>query len=264
MKKGNQIEVNCETCGKPKIIPEWKYRHNKYKRFYCCVPCKLKGTERKIKTECVYCKNELVIHKSQFNRTKNNYCSIECRSLDSLRLNLKKCDYCGKDLMIQDFRVENNSTHFCDKICLGLFNRKRKIVECDNCGKEIEIHNSSFEAYEKHFCNSECYREFSRGENSHSWMGGLSFIKYSIEFNSRLRKKIRDRDNNRCQICGSRYSHGKRKLSVHHINYDKKDSREENLVSLCNSCHSKTNYNRSIWERWFGSSSSFWFAARCQ
>jgi len=54
------------------------------------------------------------------------------------------------------------------------------------------------------------------------------------------------RDNHTCQECG--------KIGVkcvHHINYDKKDCREENLITLCASCHSKTNAKRKYWQQHF-------------
>ena len=41
------------------------------------------------------------------------------------------------------------------------------------------------------------------------------------------------------------------KLDVHHINYDKKNCSSDNLISLCHSCHLKTNYNRVYWENYF-------------
>ena len=37
-------------------------------------------------------------------------------------------------------------------------------------------------------------------------------------------------------------------LSVHHIDYDKPNCKENNLILLCNICHSKTNYNRNDWK----------------
>ena len=40
-----------------------------------------------------------------------------------------------------------------------------------------------------------------------------------------------------------------RELDVHHIDYDKKNSNHDNLVSLCHSCHMKTNVEkkRNYW-----------------
>ena len=42
-------------------------------------------------------------------------------------------------------------------------------------------------------------------------------------------------------------------LYVHHIDYDKKNLDMNNLISLCNSCHTKTNYNREYWINYFRS-----------
>ena len=36
-------------------------------------------------------------------------------------------------------------------------------------------------------------------------------------------------------------------LHLHHIDYNKQNSIKNNLVFLCNSCHSKTNYNREYY-----------------
>ena len=81
------------------------------------------------------------------------------------------------------------------------------------------------------------------GENSSQWKGGLSFEPYSPDFTKYLRMRIRERDGCKCVLCGSTG-----KLDVHHINYDKSDSDPSNLITLCGSCHIRTNHNRSLWE----------------
>ena len=43
----------------------------------------------------------------------------------------------------------------------------------------------------------------------------------------------------------------KEKLDIHHINYDKNNNSEINFISLCRKCHSKTNFNRNHWTRFF-------------
>lgn len=86
----------------------------------------------------------------------------------------------------------------------------------------------------------------SRTGNKHfNWKGGISFEPYSIEFNKQLKSKIKQRDNHQCQNpnCKGTY----KRLSIHHINYDKNNCSEENLITICNSCNSKANFNREYW-----------------
>jgi len=88
----------------------------------------------------------------------------------------------------------------------------------------------------------------ARGENSSHWQGGISFEPYCPKFNKQLKEAIRERDNGTCQLCGIK-ENGKR-LSVHHIHYDKENCKPD-LISLCNACNSKVNYNRDYWESYF-------------
>ena len=83
------------------------------------------------------------------------------------------------------------------------------------------------------------------GKNNHFWKGGISFLPYSLNWTETLKKSIRERDNYICKKC-SQYGN-----TVHHIDYDKKNCNLDNLITLCVSCHIKTNFNRENWERYF-------------
>lgn len=78
---------------------------------------------------------------------------------------------------------------------------------------------------------------------------------YSSEFNYKLRNKIRKRDNYTCQKCSliekKQLLKLNRKLSIHHINYNKKNNKDSNLITLCHNCHIKTNTNRKYWIKYF-------------
>ena len=39
------------------------------------------------------------------------------------------------------------------------------------------------------------------------------------------------------------------KLTVHHIDYDKQNCSPTNLITLCNSCNARANFNRNYWNR---------------
>jgi len=89
------------------------------------------------------------------------------------------------------------------------------------------------------------------GENHWNWKGGKSFEPYPLGWNKTYKEQIRYRDGYKCQLCGCPEVECKIKLHVHHIDYDKENINLENLITLCKSCHSKTNYNRERWKNKF-------------
>lgn len=84
-------------------------------------------------------------------------------------------------------------------------------------------------------------------EKHPNWKGGISKEPYNQEWTKELRDRIRNRDNHICQLCMIKESDLKKKLTVHHIDYDKKNCDEGNLIALCHSCNIKVNYNRVFW-----------------
>ena len=90
----------------------------------------------------------------------------------------------------------------------------------------------------------------ARMENHHWWKGGLSFEEYTVDWNETLKRSIRERDKYICQLCSCQQ--GDNALDVHHIDYNKKNCNPDNLITLCRSCHSKTNVNRNYWTKFWG------------
>lgn len=88
-------------------------------------------------------------------------------------------------------------------------------------------------------------------ENNGNWRGGKSCEIYGIEFNKKLKEQIRIRDNHTCQECGKKQEELRRLLNIHHVDYNKKNNKSFNLISLCDKCHAKTNGNRKHWKRYF-------------
>jgi len=91
-----------------------------------------------------------------------------------------------------------------------------------------------------------------KGENHPLWRGGKSFEPYTPEFSRQLKRLVRVRDGYSCQLCGVPERELIRRLHVHHIDYDKSNCYPNNLISLCNSCHVKTNVKREYWVVYFG------------
>jgi hypothetical protein len=91
----------------------------------------------------------------------------------------------------------------------------------------------------------------TKGKNNPRWLGGISFLPYSLKWTKTLKLKIRCRDDHICQNCGMTEEEHVKKfktvLSVHHINYNKQNCKEDNLITVCNLCNVKANTNRDYW-----------------
>ena len=91
-----------------------------------------------------------------------------------------------------------------------------------------------------------------KGEKNPNWKGGISKLElYPTDWTDDLKKSIRERDSYICQMCGIHQNELNRELNVHHIDYNKDNLNPDNLISLCQNCHGKTNYNREYWIKFF-------------
>ena len=89
------------------------------------------------------------------------------------------------------------------------------------------------------------------GNKNYFWKGGIYKSKYPSVFNGQLKLKIRIRDKFTCQECRIKEEDYKRKLDIHHIDYDKKNNKEDNLISLCKKCHGKTQFKKKDWIHYY-------------
>lgn len=94
-----------------------------------------------------------------------------------------------------------------------------------------------------------------KGENCWwAWKGGTSFLPYCHKFNNSLRNEVRKRDDYICQYPDCLHTQleslmiYQQSLHVHHIHYDKENCNKLDLITLCNSCNVKANFNRDYWE----------------
>ena len=131
---------------------------------------------------------------------------------------------------------------------------------CKDCDKEINWQTFFKGRGRCHSCNT-IYRHqiehFTAGNKNGNWQNGISKLPYSFGFNDELKEQIRKRDNYQCQNCGIIEEEyiivfGER-LTIHHIDYNKMNCNDDNLITLCNSCNFRANYNRDYWQEYYNS-----------
>jgi hypothetical protein len=115
------------------------------------------------------------------------------------------------------------------------------LCKCD-CGKEIIV--SGQELRSKHTKSCKCWQKdkarehmkklalTQKGSGHPMWRGGLN-KPYPEVFTPDFRTKLRKRDNYTCQICGL-FKFG---LDVHHIDKNKQNCIDRNLITLCRMYH---------------------------
>lgn len=88
--------------------------------------------------------------------------------------------------------------------------------------------------------------ELMRGELNPNWRGG-SEEGYCLTWNDKeFIEYISDRDKSR--FCWNPECRGKGKVRVrHHIDYVKKNCDPENVITICDSCNVRANFNYDLW-----------------
>jgi hypothetical protein len=117
--------------------------------------------------------------------------------------------------------------------------------KCIDCGKPHKDKN-------KKRC-WKCHTIHNKGKDHPSWEGGKSFEPYTPEFNEPLKEEIRENWGRKCLFpnCDIPEQECTEKLSIHHIDYNKKNCSPVNLIPLCRKHNAMVNKNRKFWENYF-------------
>lgn len=86
-----------------------------------------------------------------------------------------------------------------------------------------------------------------KGSDSPLWKGGVSFGKYCPLFNTTFKEYIREQFERKCYLCGKEEFKNRRRLNIHHVDYNKTsicNGKSWSFIPLCDHCHAVTNGNR--------------------
>ena len=85
------------------------------------------------------------------------------------------------------------------------------------------------------------------GSGNPNWKGGISCEPYcDVWLDRDFKESILDRDDHHCQNPDCWRT--SKKLTVHHIDYNKKNCCPENLITVCRSCNARANFDRKLCE----------------
>ena len=233
-KSHNDVWRVCNGCG----VGRWiEFR-------YCvdlCPLCAIKDSCRE-KCETQTEKRDCIDDDITFE--EKGYHSTDLKPQSSKEV-WRVCLECGDGRWVE-FRA---CTDLCIK-CANSTDEKREKCSETNRGR---IHTEKFREKVSKATIGENNPMYGRnGKDAPGWKGGISFEPYCEKFNEAFKESIREKFGRKCFMCPTTEEENKRKLCVHHVNYDKEcmcNGVDCEFVPLCIGCHAKTNHSRELWER---------------
>lgn len=250
-----RIKLVCKQCGKEFEVPP-----RESDRMFCSNKCHGDYRKKRITLICEICNKPFQVRPCN----KRPYCSRECYSKSLMKPKIvTKCLNCGKEVI--ESPVRSKGKKFCSHKCQGMYKNKFVPKICKGCGKEFKVARYKVLSGRGKYCSMECKLKYMNKENHPSWKGGLSYEPYCSKFDEEFKERCREFWNRKCGICGMEESLSiekwNEKLSVHHVDYDKKSlcKDESNLfIPLCKKCHAKTNHNRQWWKTYLTNYLMIW------
>lgn len=248
----------CEWCSS-----NIKCKPSERRRF-CSRLCWNNANDKRRTFKCTYCKCDYKIPKEGKAPLGKPFCSRNCwnkyqtGSNNSMWCDSKSsviCTICNNEFSIKT-KKRRLSARYCSVACRTIDYQKngypkdtRISIPCSVCSNDIKVRKVNLG--DRKFCNRECsdkaHSIFARGTNNGRYIHGDNMSIYPPGWTRKFKMAIRERDCNRCKLCKSE---SKRTLHVHHIDYDVKNLSLNNLISLCNSCHSKMHGGKESRMEW--------------
>lgn len=179
---------------------------------------------RQVLRVCEFCGKEFFIFKAWLRKgIAGKYCSYKCSGkAKSKPPVVNKCCQCGK--MFISKKYHRLVAKFCSRLCSAKNHRTGKYVKCIVCEKEFYLAkqrglNKTKGKYCSRVCQLKDWNEKS--------------LKNEAPCNYRERAwKIFEK---KCYDCG--YKEHPEILLVHHIDGNRDNGKNENLIPVCQNCH---------------------------
>jgi hypothetical protein len=216
----NKLTIICKNCGKS--FKRWPSQTPKLASFgiFCSQNCLSLFRKQRVKKECLSCGKVFDVITYRENRAK--FCSFKCYSQY----------YKGRKR--KPFTEEHRRNISASRIGLVMSKETRNKISRFMKKRKLSISHKIKLSLSK------------LKELNPAWRGGVSNYPYPLDFNESLKNMIRRRDNFKCCNCGAPQEEFYSKLSVHHIDFDKNNINTENLITLCKTCHAKTNWGLRV------------------
>ena len=250
MARKNGKFIPCEICGTEKYFAQWE--QDRRKHFYCSQKCRYEGTSLfysgksgcnyqggSIKVECSFCHKTLSREKNQLNDNNRYFCNIKCRGkYQSGYIVGENHPNFGKRFPETIKRMKENNPMRDER------NRKKVSKTLKRLFKE-GIWNPRKGTH--HTIETRLKQSLAKGGNGVD----LADPRYPGIFGKALKQRIKDRDNHTCQCCfqteEQEIKDTGKGLSVHHIDYNKFNCVDNNLITACLYCNNIANGDRDYW-----------------
>jgi hypothetical protein len=151
------------------------------------------------------------------------------------------------DVIKEAFEKDNHKLLSCDYKS----NKSKLVCICSFGHKYTPTWNSWQRGSRCPTCKGINHSILYSGPNSSNWQGGLSYEPYcEVWKDKEYKEDIKFRDGYKClnPCC---YSKNPNDLTIHHIDYNKKNCVPNNLITVCRSCNASANIAREWHTAWY-------------
>jgi len=157
-----------------------------------------------------------------------------------MKYELRKCKHCGKEFKALLKEIKRGNAKFCSRSCSSSQKQQKEPnVVCANCGKSFYKSQSKQKNSKSgiFFCCRVCKDQSQR-------IGGISKIMPphygTADGIYSYRQTTLNNREHVCEDCG--YKKHTKILVVHHVDHNRLNNEDSNLIILCPNCHAVRHY----------------------